>query len=103
MGHSINAATIIGITTFFLVLCTAFTVIRFYERIHRQQQLWWDDCECSDLPSLFSSDTSDSGTMLLAWVATVALCLLQFLMLRDGAGVDVSRVPESQFKEFSMV
>ena len=50
-----------------------------------------------------SSDTRESGTMLLSLIATIALCVLQLLMLRNGAGVDISRVPDRQLHEFSMV
>ena len=41
--------------------------------------------------------------MLVALIATIALCVMQFLMLQHGAGVDISNVPDAEFKKFSSV
>ena len=41
--------------------------------------------------------------MIVAWIATVGMCALLLTMVRNGAGIDESRIPDDQIKKFSMV
>ncbi len=45
----ISAAEIIGVTTLYMTVCTAFTFARMCTRYFVHQQLWWDDCELLDV------------------------------------------------------
>ncbi|KAI1774295.1 hypothetical protein F4818DRAFT_419525 [Hypoxylon cercidicola] len=79
----INSAEMIGVMTLYMILCTTFTLARMCTRYFVHQQIWWDD-----------------WTMFVAWLGTIALCALQLVMMRYGAGVNVWDVPQAELEQF---
>ncbi|KAI0102844.1 hypothetical protein GGR51DRAFT_281421 [Nemania sp. FL0031] len=77
-------ATIIGMVTLAIGLSTLFTALRMYTRWFVQKRLWWDD-----------------WIMVLAWLATIALCVIQSVMIQYGAGLKMDEVSHNKIGQFA--
>ncbi|KAI1077724.1 hypothetical protein F5B20DRAFT_551142 [Whalleya microplaca] len=77
------APSIIAVLALVLGLSTIFTSAQMYTRFNVHQRLWWDD-----------------WSMVLAWLGTIALCAIQFLMIRHGSGLNIQDVPREDYKQF---
>ncbi|KAJ8131317.1 hypothetical protein O1611_g2306 [Lasiodiplodia mahajangana] len=76
--------TIIATVTIAIGFSTLFTALRMYTRWFVQKRLWWDD-----------------WVMVSAWLTTIALCVIQLVMIRYGAGLKLDDVSRGKLKQFA--